>query len=234
MDKVERVLMLFWQLYSGMRVSKATFCFEMDITPRTFDRDIEAIRNFLSDGYLGQEVVFDRMSNTYRMTGSIKKTLTEVEYTAITVILLGSKALRADEMNGLVKSLGKLTERRAEGVKTEISRMLCEYVETVHYNAILKMQWDLFQCIKRKVIIRMQYLNEQGEGEETLVIPCVLFFDSYHYRLRAVELNEGGMEEYYVDRIEAFEIVRNLNLTERRLYFTEKENEGDTEYGKEN
>lgn len=73
MDKVERVLMLFWQLYSGMRVSKATFCFEMDITPRTFDRDIEAIRNFLSDGYLGQEVVFDRMSNTYRMTGSIKK-----------------------------------------------------------------------------------------------------------------------------------------------------------------
>lgn len=233
MDKVERVLMLFWQLYSGIRVSKAAFCFEMDITPRTFDRDIEDIRNFLSDGYLGQEVVFDRMSNTYRMTGSIKKTLTEVEYTAITVILLGSKALRADEMNGLVRSLGKLTEHRAEGLKTEIVRMLCEYVETAHYNAILKMQWDLFQCIKRKVIIRMQYLNEQGEGEEKVVIPCVLFFDSYHFRLRAVAFKGGGMKEYYVDRIEAFEIVRNLTSTEYKIYFSEKENEGDTENGKE-
>lgn len=233
MDKVERVLMLFWQLYSGMRISKAAFCFEMDITPRTFDRDIEDIRNFLSEGYLGQEVIFDRMSNTYRMTGSIKKTLAEVEYTAMIAILLGSKALRKDEMNGLVKSLGKLTEHSAEGLKAEINQMLYEYVETAHSNAVLKMQWDLFQCIKRKVIIRMQYLNEQGEGEERLVIPCVLFFDSYHFRLRAEDLKEGGMKEYYVDRIEAFEIVRNLNLTERRLYFTEKENEGDREYGKE-
>lgn len=46
MDKVERVLMLFWKLYSGLRISKVAFCFETDINTRTFDRDIEAIRNF--------------------------------------------------------------------------------------------------------------------------------------------------------------------------------------------
>ena len=43
MDKVERVLMLFWKLYSGLRISKVAFCFETDINTRTFDRDIEAM-----------------------------------------------------------------------------------------------------------------------------------------------------------------------------------------------
>lgn len=233
MDKVERVLMLFWQLYSGVRISKVAFCFEMDITPRTFDRDIEDIRNFLAEGYLGQEVIFDRMSNTYQMTGLIKKSLTEVEYTAIIAILLGSRALREDEMNGLAESLAQLTEYRAEGVKTEIRGISGKYSEPAHSNAILKMQWDLFQCIKKKVIIRMQYLNEQGEGEEEVVVPCVLFFDNYHFMLRAIKFREGGLKEYYVDRIEAFEIVRSLNSTERRFYFKEKEDEGDTEHGKE-
>ena len=46
MDKVGRVLLLFWQLYCGNSINKEAFCFEMDIDRRTFDRDIAAVRNF--------------------------------------------------------------------------------------------------------------------------------------------------------------------------------------------
>ena len=59
MDKVGRVLLLFWQLYCGNRISKETFCFEMDIDRRTFDRDIAAVRDFLAEGYSGREVIFE-------------------------------------------------------------------------------------------------------------------------------------------------------------------------------
>lgn len=56
MDKVGRVLLLFWQLYCGNRISKETFCFEMDIDRRTFDRDIAAVRDFLAEVIRGEKL----------------------------------------------------------------------------------------------------------------------------------------------------------------------------------
>ena len=59
MDKVGRVLLLFWQLYCGKRISKEAFCLEMDIDRRTFDRDIAAVRDFLAEIYSGHETAFE-------------------------------------------------------------------------------------------------------------------------------------------------------------------------------
>ena len=218
MDKVERVLMLFWKLYSGLRISKVAFCFETDINTRTFDRDIEAIRNFLSENYSGQEVVFDRTSNTYYMTGPTRKILTEVEYTAISTILLGSKALRQDEMNGLMKSLRELTEHGNRNLQDELGQMLSEYDGSSHEYAILKMQWDLYQCIKRKVIIKIRYQSPWEEVEEKVIVPFALFFENYSFRLEAADFEKEGMTEYCVDKIESFEIIRKLSASECNQY----------------
>ena len=84
MDKVGRVLLLFWQLYCGNSINKEAFCFEMDIDRRTFDRDIAAVRNFLAESYSGREVIFEPKGKFYYMTGSGKRMMTEVELTAIT------------------------------------------------------------------------------------------------------------------------------------------------------
>ena len=65
MDKVTRVLLLFYQLSCGKHVSKVSFCQECGITGRSFDRDIEDIRLFLSELYTNSELLFDRQTNTY-------------------------------------------------------------------------------------------------------------------------------------------------------------------------
>lgn len=225
MEKVERVLTLFWQLYKGTRINKASFCFEMNVAPRTFDRDIEDIRIFLSENYSGQDIIFDRISNTYYMTGVTNKVLTEVEYTAIIAILLGSRALRRDEMEGFIRTLGKMTERLGSGTENEIKQMCRQYNGDIHKNAILKMQWDLFQCIKRRLVIRIQYLDESyREGEKAEVVPYRIFFVGNSFKLEAIDL-EGGTNEYCVERIESFEIIRSLNSQEQEIYFKEKTQE---------
>lgn len=65
LDKVTRVLMMFYELSRGRHISKVAFCQEHGITGRTFDRDIEDIRIFLSELYTNSELLFDRGTNTY-------------------------------------------------------------------------------------------------------------------------------------------------------------------------
>lgn len=180
MDKVGRVLLLFWQLYCGNKISKETFCFEMDIDRRTFDRDIAAVRNFLAESYSGREIIFEPKGKFYYMTGSRKRMMTEVELTAIANILLGSRALRKDEMSGLIESLKQVTEYIHSDIERELTHWTGKYDGSYHYSAVLKMQWDLLQCINRKLLIRMQYLDHEGKGEQLEVIPLELFFHQYH------------------------------------------------------
>lgn len=220
MDKVERILLMFWQLYNGRAINRNSFCFETGIDNRTFDRDIADIRNFLADIYSGQELIFDRKSHTYHISGIMQQALSEVELTAVTTILIGAKALRADELKGLTVALGKATESVHPEIMKELARMLGQYAEDGGHPAILKMQWDLFQCIKKRLLIEMQYLD-QSEGRSTLkVIPLELYYEDQNFFLKAAAMEEGIRPEVYVvDRIAEFKVLRGLNAKEERLYF---------------
>ena len=56
MDKIERLLLLYTKLITGEQVNKTLFCFEYECSPRTFERDIETIRLYLSDSFSFSEL----------------------------------------------------------------------------------------------------------------------------------------------------------------------------------
>lgn len=55
-DMAIRILKMYEALSRGKEIQKLSFCMEHGISERTFDRDIEKIRLFLSEEYNGQEV----------------------------------------------------------------------------------------------------------------------------------------------------------------------------------
>lgn len=65
MDKVTRVLILYHKLFNGERVYKDGFVKEYCIGERTFSRDIEDIRMFLGEMNSLDEVVYDRLTDSY-------------------------------------------------------------------------------------------------------------------------------------------------------------------------
>lgn len=224
MNKAERVLCLFWQLYNGLKINKDSFCFERGIDKRTFERDIEDIRNFLSEMYAGQEIIYDRKSNTYYMAGVIKRMLTEVEYTALVTILLGSRALRQDEMKGLICSLERVSEHSGSPIVADEVKIEKKDQEQFPVKPLLKMQWDLYQCIQRRLVIRIQYLEEgDKQGKEIEVIPQTLYFTDKHFMLEAIEVQGKIKREYCIDQIESFETLRTVNIQENRLYLEKNE-----------
>lgn len=216
MNKAERVLILFWRLYNGIKISKPAFCLEMEVDARTFDRYIGAIRNFLSEIYAGQEVVFDRMDHTYSMTGAARRALTEVEYTAIATILRGSGALGKDEMGGLLRSLADVAGYKDRSAGEERLQAGAGMSGMASKRPMLKIQWDLSQCIERRVAIRLHYIGSDEMEACIKVIPKEVYYADGELRLRAFCLETGSDGEYQVEGVRSFEILRGLTDQECR------------------
>lgn len=70
MDKISRLLLLYSRLIQGEKINKLSFCMETDSLPRTFDRDIEDVRLYLSELFCNEDLVYDRQENVYYFAGS--------------------------------------------------------------------------------------------------------------------------------------------------------------------
>ena len=70
---------------------------QTESTGRTFDRDIEDVRLYLSEDYSTKEVIYDRSNNCYVLSGVTKQDLEISEYRFIERLLIQSELLRKDE-----------------------------------------------------------------------------------------------------------------------------------------
>ena len=174
--------MLYDALLNGSGIDKKTFSMEHGIDERSFDRDIEDIRLFLSESFSGCELLFDRITNTYYLTGSRPKYMDRMEATVISKILLESGLLRNDEMQGLLDSIiSSVTERDAEAIENYLLYDLKKYKSDVDV-AVLKFVEDLY------VVIRSGYDIELVLQDKILnVSPLELLCDDKTFCIVAAE-----------------------------------------------
>ena len=109
MDKINRILMLFHKFTQGEKINKKDFSKDNGISERSFDRDIEDIRNFLAEIYAAGEICFNKADNVYYLSGWNKHKLSSIEVITIMKVLLGARVLRKDEMQGLAASVRMMT-----------------------------------------------------------------------------------------------------------------------------
>ena len=225
-DKITRILKMYYTLIKGEYINKKTFSIEHGITERTFDRDIEDIRVFLSEIYSTSELRFDRVSNLYYLTGYHNVEITGVELMALLKILMNSRAFIKEEMEGILSEIICLVSREnqknlIEAVKNEIDT----YVGPIHKKAILKLQWDLNQCILRQRKIELIYNKQNGGQVSRKVSPIsVVFSEFYFYLVAFIEGQEYNYPAFFrIDRIESFSVLDEKYSKE--LY--EKYNVGD-------
>ena len=103
--KSMRTLMIYARLSAGEMPSKAALAGEYGVTERSIQRDMETLRAFFVEQHLGQDIVFDRMAQGYRLVNTIPKGLSNSEILAVCKILLDSRSMRRDEMMPLLDKL---------------------------------------------------------------------------------------------------------------------------------
>lgn len=217
-DKVTRILLLYQQLLSGNIVKKATFALEHQITERTFERDINDIRIFLSESYARTELIYDKFVDGYKFTGCQKKTFTEFEFLVISKVLFASKALRKDEMIGTINALkAELPKHSQDKVKHLLDNEIFHYQPPSHNKAIIKMCWDIGQSILRKVKIELIYEKQDKKLIKRNVFPkSVIFSDYYFYLIAYLPKEEYKYPLFYrLDRIKEFRIIKHVNNVDR-------------------
>lgn len=211
-DKITRILILFYRLTKGEYITKSAFVIEHGIAERSFDRDIKDIRIFLSEIYTNNELLFDKERNAYYLTGCHQIEISGVEIVILLKILLSSRALRKDEMSGLVSSIcGLIHNDRKSYIYKLLRSELDNYVSPNHNKAILKIHWDLEQCILKQQIIELHYYKTNGDQIERLISPISIVFSEYYFYLIGFRNDEEYKYPAFfrLDRIDSFKVTND-------------------------
>ena len=232
MDKVTRILLLYSKLIQGEEINKTLFCFENEYSPRSFDRDIDAIRLFLSDTFSMSELTYDRTKNTYSIPGTQNVKLGIMEYFFLEKILKDTAVLRRDELETLTEHLLSNTERSKliHNIKKNWKE---DYKNPVHNKALLKIYGDLVTAIYSRKRIMIRYFKADSEEVKREVIPCLLKYDrGYIYLIAYLTEEDYEYPAYYrLDRIDSFVIMADQTKIqqEKVQHFREKYSKGITQ-----
>lgn len=217
MDKITRMLFLYSALIKGEKVNKTVFCFENDCSPRSFDRDIEDVRLYLSEAFLSSELIYDRKSNSYYIDGVRHQELETMEYLFIERLLNDTAVLRKDELEILMSHI--LSNTRTEQSLSDFKNRLCSsYESPIHNKALLKIHGDLALIIRQKKCIRIRYIKGNGEEIERDIIPCAVKYDLGYLYMIGFRYNKNDKYPAYyrLDRIYSFEELRKQTFDEQK------------------
>lgn len=226
MDKVTRMLILYSELARGEKINKTVFCFQNDCSYRTFERDVEDIRLFLSESFSSRELTYNKISNTYYIEGAKRTGLEPLEYLFVERVLKDTAVLRNDEMERLLSHLLSNTENAQSLIRQNEN---VDYLSPSHGKALLKMHSDLLSAITSKMCIRIKYFRGNGDELYQDVVPCRVKFDAgYMYLIAYKNIETDDYPVYYrMDRIYSFETIRKQTSTERdKVRFFLKEYKG--------
>lgn len=210
MDKVSRILRLFHSLIQGQKLNKADFAKSNNISERSVDRDIEDIRYYLSEIHSNAEVLFNKSENAYYLSGWSNYKFSSIEVITILKVLIGSKVLRKDEMQGIMRSVRMMLDptARREAVNSVYAEV-DNYISPTHGKAILKMLEDLNRVISKRLKIDLHYIKGNGEQVTKRVLPLIFIFSDFYFYL--IAFIDGAGYKYpaffRVDRIESFNVT---------------------------
>lgn len=219
MDKITRTLLLYSRLVKGEKINKCAFCMETDSIPRTFDRDIEDVRLYLSETFDTRELLYDRVEKVYYLSGISRKELEFVEYQLLERILLDIGVLRRDELQGLLQHILSNTEQTIFHIKSE-KESFSSYEEPDHQKALLKMHSDLAIVVRNQSVIEIKYILNDVENEVN-VVPCYLKYNEGYLYLIAFLINEIESSPVYfrLDNIHSFKVQRTQSEEERKKMY---------------
>lgn len=195
-------------LSKGNKVYKSLFSIEHGINERSFDRDIEDIRLFLSEIYSPNELVFDKSENAYYITGQTESDIDFIEAYVLAKALLGSKALRKDEAERIIESLiGVVSNKDAGILKSKLTKDVITYDGVRHDKAILKFVRDLSNCIYENKQIKMKYFVSKNNIQEIEIYPKDILCENSQFILLASKARTDDITKYSIDKIEEFETM---------------------------
>ena len=232
--KSARLLAIYARLLSGEALNRIALAGEYGVTVRSVQRDIEALRCFLAEQHLPQEVVYDRRERAYKLVNSVPRGLSNSEILAVCKILLESRSMRRDEMLPILDKLIDccVPEESKRAVTELIANEKHHYVEPHHGKHILDGLWEIGQAVKHRQVMEITYERmKEPRLVSRRVQPVGLMFSEYYFYLTAFLEDRTDFENpddlfptiYRLDRIKSFQVLNEHFVVPYRGRFEEGE-----------
>lgn len=221
-NKSQRMLTILNILTSGKKVSKIELANRFNVDERSIQRDISDLNRYLaeSEDVIQREITYNAQQKVYEINGGAEDPLTDGELFALVKILLESRALVKEEMDGIIK---KLTQYSQEQNQQEISDFILNeqyhYQPLQHKRPLVDMLLNFMAYIKQQKKIKISYIRQDQKVVERTIIPLNIMFSEYYFYLATYTREDSTMPIMYrLDRIlnyEALEETFRINYATR-------------------
>ena len=155
-DKIQRILGIYTKLMDGKTVNKQEIAARYNVHPRSIQRDIKDITDFLERDELNtgvfNSVIYDKNADGYRFQYENIYKLSPQQILAICKILLDSRAFVKEEMSEIIDKLihAAVDKNDQPQVEQLIKNEEANYVELQHKTRFLDKMWDIGQAQRDK------------------------------------------------------------------------------------
>lgn len=200
MNSNKRIIELFLTLYQGQRLAIPETSSRYDVSPRTIQRDLAAIKEILSTSDVALKLIYDPHQQHYKLENTDK--LSPQEVLSIGKILLESRALTKEELEKIINHLLKeLSAESSKTVKKSLANELLNYYPLKHQENLFQLIWDFSQYIAEQTVIAFDYRKNRGEFVQRKGLPVSLIFSEYYFY---VLLYNPTYENYLIYRLDRF------------------------------
>ena len=217
-NKAARLLEIYARLIRGDVLSKMELGTQYRISKRSIQRDMEALRAFIANQNLGQDVVYDYKHRGYRLIQTNPRGLSNSEILAVCKILLESRSLRKDEMLPILDKLVDcaVPDPNKKLIGELIANETFHYIQPHHNKLVLDNLWALGEAVRHQQVVEIEYTRlKDHELVKRRVQPVGIMFSEYYFYLTAFLEDKSHFENpgdlfptiYRIDRIASFQVL---------------------------
>lgn len=221
-EKKNRLLDIFYRAMRGEYIYVREVAEQYGVSTKSISRDINEIKNFLSDqrDLTGNaEMKYSSTEKAYYL--ELDNFLLSKELFAIMKMMIGCRAYSKEELKQLIDKLETFTTHREKIIlKHLVQKELLHYQQVGHdCDSVVDLLWVLARCIEEKKEITITYFRMDRKKIERKIMPLAVMFSEYYYYLIAAssESDEWKPLYYRVDRI--------THIVEHRTRFETRKNE---------
>ena len=202
--KTTRVLELYQDFLSGKLINKQQAAEQYHVNVRSIQRDIDSIRDFLSEQCAKEGIVrkieYDKKENGYRLVTQEIEQLSKGEVLALCKILMESRAFTKEQVEKQLQIILNLcvSQKEKSDIEWFISNELFHYHDPAHAAIDPDNLWMVAQAIRNQSVLEIEYqkLKDRQIVKRT-VEPVGLMFSEYYFYLMGVITDHSTREAFH-------------------------------------
>lgn len=207
---------MFHELLNGQPIDKQQWMSKLEMNERTFERDIETIREFLDnylEPYQRKSLEYDCKSKKYKLDRPLELKFQGKQALSLLKILLESRAFNGKEMNDLIQViLNQVDEKDQILIKKSIQNELYHFAPLNHNKPLFDTLWDFSLAIETSKNVQLVYRKANGERVNRLVNPIGIMFSEFYFYVLCDFPKRPSIKaiSYRLDRIESYEVLTEV------------------------